>query len=111
MIMILHIMVVNIPSNNPLQILYDMGTCGCDAGIPVPLLHLGAGGGSETTGDYTGSLMVNTNLTYRQVLVPGTTPPSDYGHADLWSDYAADELGWDVLYNLTWIILLSFNKL
>jgi len=65
-------------------------------------LYLGAGGGSGSTGDYTISLTASSDLTTYLVSVPCTDPASDYGHADLWFGYDADELVWDVLRQ--WLI-------
>jgi hypothetical protein len=102
-----------------LQILYDMGACECDeedvifedhpAGISIPIL--GTGGGLVTTRNYTSSPMASTNLTSYLVNVPGTDPTSDYGHADSWFGYAADEQVWDVLNDHTWITLIKLNDM
>jgi hypothetical protein len=98
---------INIPPYMPLQMFYDMSACGCDeedvsfddhiAEISVPILYLGAGGGSGTSGDYTSSLTASSDITNYLVSIPSTDPASDYGHADLWFGYEADELVWDVL--------------
>jgi len=109
-------MAVYLPPNILLQISCDMGACGCDdedarfddhlAGHPVPLLYIGAGGGLGSAGDFTCSLMASTDLTYYLVSFPGTDPVSGYGRADLWFDYAADELVWVVLHDHTKITLI-----
>ena len=100
-------MAVSLPPCIPLQISDGLFECGCDeedvsfddhlAEISVPILYLGAGGGSGTTGDYTSSLTASTDLTTYLVSISGTDPASDYGHVDLWFGYDADELVWDVL--------------
>jgi hypothetical protein len=72
------------------------------AEILIPILYFGAAGGSGTTGDYTSSLKAGSDLTYHLVSIPGKNPASDYGHADLWFGYDADELVWDVLRQ--WLI-------
>ena len=100
-------MAVSLPPYIPLQIFYDLNACGCHkedvsfddhlAEISVPILNIGAGGGSGITGDYTSSLTASSDLTNYLVSIPGSGPASDYGHADLWFGYDADELVWDVL--------------
>ncbi len=100
-------MAVNLPPYIPLQIFDDLYACGCNeedvtfddylAEISVPILSLSAGGGTGTAGDYTSSLTAGSDLTHYLVSIPGTDPAFDYGHADLWFGYDADELVWDVL--------------
>jgi hypothetical protein len=99
-------MAVSLPPHIALHISDGLYECECDeedvsfddhlAKISVPILYLGLGGGSGTTGDYTSSLTAGTDLTYCLVSIPGTDPASDYGHADLFG-YDTDELVQDVL--------------
>jgi hypothetical protein len=95
-------MAVSLPSHIALHISDGLYECGCDeevvsfdyhlAEIWVPILYLGASGGSVTTGDHTSSQTAGTDLTYYLVSIPGKDPASDYGHADLLFGYEADEL-------------------
>lgn len=94
-------MAVSLPTHISLQILDDLFVCGCNEEdvsfddhlfeISVPILYLGAGGDSVTTGDYTSSLTASADLTTYLVSIPGKDPASDYGHADLWFGYDADD--------------------
>jgi hypothetical protein len=100
-------MAVSFLSYNPLQIFDDLFLYGCDEEdvsfddhlfeISVPILYLGAGGGTVTTGNYTSSLTASADLTTYLVSIPGKDPASAYGHADLWFAYDADEIVQNVL--------------
>ena len=91
----------------PLQSVYDHIACACDevdighddhlAEISVPILYIGAAGGTGTVGDYSSSLTASVDITNYNVSIPGADPASDYGHADLWFGYEANELVWSVL--------------
>jgi hypothetical protein len=87
-------MAVILPPYIPLRIYDDLDVCGFDeedvsfddhlAEISAPILNLGAGGCSGTTGNYTSSQTAGSDLTHNLVSIPGTDPASDNGHADLW---------------------------
>jgi hypothetical protein len=86
----------------PVLLEYGMGANGCNkeeegfddrfSVISVPILYLGARDGSDTIGDHTSCLMADNNLTYSLVLISGTAPAFDYGHADPPLNYLADML-------------------
>ena len=100
-------MATELPPYLPLQVFYELYACGCDeedvsfddhlSEITVPILYIGAGGATGSVGDYTSSLTASNDITNHLVTIPGADPASDYGHADLWFGYDADELVWDVM--------------
>jgi hypothetical protein len=106
-------MAKNVPPYMPRQVFYEYRACFCDeedvsfddhiAEISVPVLYLGAGGGEGTRGDYTSNLTASADITNYTVSIPGKDPASDFGHADLWFGYDADELVWDVLRQ--WLVV------
>jgi pimeloyl-ACP methyl ester carboxylesterase len=69
--------------------------------ITLPVLYLGAGGGTGTLGVYTGSLTSSTDIT-NHIASANENRAIDYGHADLFLGRNADEMVWQVLYN--WLL-------
>jgi hypothetical protein len=70
--------------------------------IKVPILYLGAGGGTGVQGEFTSSLTASTDITNFTASIPGVERAFDYGHADLFLGNDADVLVWKVLYD--WLI-------
>lgn len=96
---------VNLNPHMPLQHLYEAYACGCDSpehetgiddhlgDIMLPILYLGAEGGVGNYGTYTTSLTSSNDITHHIVSMD-VDREIDYGHADIWMGYDADELVW-----------------
>ncbi|MBN1414749.1 MAG: hypothetical protein JW973_06590 [Bacteroidales bacterium] len=104
---------MTLPPYMPAKTFYDLYACGCNeenvsfddhiAQISLPILYIGAGGGMGTVGYYTGNLTSSNDITNFTVTIPGVEPLYDFGHADLWIGYNANELVWEVLYK--WLLV------
>jgi len=69
--------------------------------INVPILYIGANGGSGAeAGYYTGTLTASADITNHLVSVNGD-PATDFGHVDMWVGNDADQLVWSKLHS--WI--------
>jgi hypothetical protein len=67
--------------------------------ITVPILYIGARGGSGSeAGYYTGSLTASTDITNQLVSI-NSNPLLDFGHVDIWVGDNADQLVWSNLRN------------
>ena len=67
--------------------------------ITVPILYIGARGGSGSeAGYYTSSLTASSDITNQLVSV-NSDPLLDFGHADMWVGDNADQLVWSNLRN------------
>ncbi|MBE9490383.1 MAG: hypothetical protein IMY67_08840 [Bacteroidetes bacterium] len=67
--------------------------------ISVPILYIGAGGGSGAeAGYYTSSLTASTDITNHLVSLDAD-PLKDFGHVNIWVGNNADELVWSNLRN------------
>ena len=72
------------------------------AGITVPILYVGAGGGFGGFGVYTTTLLGSTEVTIHLVdLCPDEQRVEDFGHADLFLADKAKNLAWKPILN--WI--------
>ena len=102
---------MNLNPHMPLQHLYEVAACGCDQEevsiddhleeITLPILYLGAEGGVGSYGKYSTRLTSSDDITHHIVHVEGVERAVDYGHADIWMGYDADELVWKEL--LRWL--------
>ena len=99
---------MNLNPHMPLEHLYDSYACGCDSpehetgiddhlgDIMLPILYLGAEGGVGTYGIYSTGLTSSRDITHHIVSMD-VDRAIDYGHADIWMGYEADELMWKYL--------------
>jgi hypothetical protein len=98
---------MNLNPHMPLQHLYEAAACGCDEEevsiddhleeIRLPIFYLGAEGGIGSYGKYTTRLTSSDDISHHIVHVEGAERAVDYGHADIWMGYDADELVWKEL--------------
>lgn len=104
----------------PLQPGADIGRARCESGrdpafddhledITVPILYVGAAGGTALRGAYTASL--TSTRDYEEVLVqllPGSEQMFDFGHADLFTARDADTFVWEPI--LKWLVAHRENR-
>ena len=87
----------------PVKALYEFSNCECDAGnstlddhlgdINIPVLYIGAGGGTETLGYYTIDQLGSQDVT-KYLVSLNPEPKLDFGHGDLFLATHADVEVW-----------------
>lgn len=104
----------------PLQPGADIGRARCESGrdpafddhlgdITIPILYVGAAGGTGLRGAYTASL--TSTREYQQVLVQRLSDAErryDFGHADLFTARDADTFVWEPI--LSWLVAHRENR-
>jgi pimeloyl-ACP methyl ester carboxylesterase len=107
-----------LPPYAPNQIFADMANVSCDekdvafddhlGEIEVPILYVGAGGGSGAFGDFTTMQTRSSDITSVIVqLLPDDRRSEDFGHGDLFLAHKAMRLAWQPILN--WILARSRN--
>lgn len=101
-------MMTSLPPYQPFQGFYDFFATNCDeedvsfddhlADIELPILYLGAGGGTGTLGQFTSSLTASRDIT--NITISLQEPENrliDFGHVDLFVGDEAKDLAWQPL--------------
>ncbi|MBN2862795.1 MAG: hypothetical protein JXN62_06515, partial [Bacteroidales bacterium] len=103
-------MAVNLNPYMPLKHLIDMNACTAEydvvyddhlKDIRLPILYIGTEGAVGSYGIYSSSLTSSKDIT-NHVVSKGVDRCIDYGHADIWMAYDADELIWKPMYQ--WLL-------